>query len=362
MHVHLVGGWDGEGVDMLGYRRYLSALLYSGVTTVLDTGNVQPYVLQLRQEIEAGRLPGPRIYCAGPLLDGADPIWPPITLSVTSLEQIPKLVTELKASGVDILKAYAGLSDRMVRRLSSEGRKVSLPVFIDQGPRNGSLDLVDAGIAAFAHTPARDLSDDAIARLKEKDIHIVTTLAVFESFSRRRLADLAFLETPLIRDTTPPWFLEELRAFASRPSSETDAALERTRAGQINAKKLFDAGVLLAAGTDAPDPGVFQGEGLHRELELLVEAGLTPIEAITVGTRNAARLMNAENDWGTLTAGSLANVVVVRGRPDRNISETRNIEMVIQKGRLLDREKLRFDPSVDPGFRVSSRANATPEP
>ncbi len=58
MHVHLLGGWDGEGVDMLGYRRYLSSLLYSGITTVLDTGNVQPYVLQLRQEIEAGRLLG----------------------------------------------------------------------------------------------------------------------------------------------------------------------------------------------------------------------------------------------------------------------------------------------------------------
>jgi imidazolonepropionase-like amidohydrolase len=361
MHVHLLGGWDGEGVDMLGYRRYLNALLYSGVTTVLDTGNVQPYVLQLRQEIEAGRLPGPRIYCAGPVIDGADPVWPPISASVSSLDQIPKLVSQLKASGVDILKAYVGLSDPMVALLASEGRKVSLPVFVDQWVRNGSIDLVEAGIAAFAHTPVRDLSDDAIATLKEKDIRIITTLAVLESFSRRRLGNLAFLETPLIRDTTPPWFLEELRTSASRPSGEMEAALGRIREGQKNAKKLFDAGVLLAAGTDAPYPGVFQGEGLHRELELLVEAGLTPLEAISVGTRNAARLMNAEREWGTLVAGSLANVVVVRGRPDRNVSESRNIEMVIQKGVPLDREKLRFDPSLDPGFRVSSRVSATPE-
>ena len=145
--------------------------------------------------------------------------------------------------------------------------------------------------------------------------------------------------------------------MASRPPNEMEAALGRIREGQANAKRLFDAGVLLAAGTDAPYPGVFQGEGLHRELELLVEAGLTPLEALTVGTRNAARLLNAEREWGTLTAGSLANVVVVRGRPDRNISETRNIEMVIRQGQVLDRQKLKFDPSLDPGFRVSSRVS-----
>jgi imidazolonepropionase-like amidohydrolase len=72
MHVHLVGGWDGETTDILGYQRYLNALLYAGVTTVLDTGNVQPYILQLRQEIKSGHLLGPRIYCAGALIDGPD--------------------------------------------------------------------------------------------------------------------------------------------------------------------------------------------------------------------------------------------------------------------------------------------------
>jgi len=357
MHVHLLGGWDGEGVDMLGYRRYLSSLLYSGITTVLDTGNVQPYVLQLRQEIDAGRLLGPRVYCAGPVIDGADPVWPPISTSISSLDQIPKAVTQLKSSGVDILKAYVGLSDPMVALLASEGRKVSLPVFVDQWTRNGSIDLMQAGIAAFAHTPTRDMPDEAIALMRERNIRVITTLAVYESFSRRRLQNLAFLETPLIRDTTPPWFLEELRAMALRPPGEMEAALGRIREGQVNAKRLFDAGILLAAGTDAPYPGVFQGEGLHRELELLVEAGLTPLEALTVGTRNAARLLNAEREWGTLTAGSLADVVVVRGRPDRNISETRNVEMVIRQGQILDRQKMKFDPSLDPGFRVSTKVS-----
>ena len=76
LHVHMQGGWDGNSVDLLGYQRYLNALLYAGVTTVLDTGNFQPWVLQLRQEAASGRLVAPRIYCVGAFIDGLDAAWP----------------------------------------------------------------------------------------------------------------------------------------------------------------------------------------------------------------------------------------------------------------------------------------------
>src|SRR5215469_2317889 len=81
MHVHLTGGWDGVSADMLGYRRYLSALLYAGVT----------YILELRAETAAGRLLGPRIYCVGPLVDGSDPFWPELSRAVVSPNQISGL-------------------------------------------------------------------------------------------------------------------------------------------------------------------------------------------------------------------------------------------------------------------------------
>ena len=84
MHVHLFVGWDGASADLLNYRRYLQGLLYAGVTTVLDTGNVQLYILQLRQEVAAGRLAGPRIYCTGMLIDGPDPVFAAISFAVTS--------------------------------------------------------------------------------------------------------------------------------------------------------------------------------------------------------------------------------------------------------------------------------------
>jgi len=359
MHVHLIGGWDGDAVDMLGYQRYLNALVYCGVTTVLDAGNVLPFVAQMRQEIEAGRIEGPRIYFVGPLIDGPDPVWPPISFSLVSTAQVPGMVALLQASGVDALKGYGGLSAVQIEALAKEGRERSLPVIVDAWRRNGANHLVTSGITAFAHAPGGQLSQRTIALMKERGVHIITTLAVTESFARTRFRDLSFLENPLIARTTPPWFLDSLRAEARREldederkrASRTATRLEQTKK---NVKALFDAGVLLAAGTDAPYPGVFQGEGVHRELELLVEAGLTPLEAMTVATKNAAAFMGDGSEWGTLEPGRRADVVLVRGRPDRVIGQTRNVEIVIQRGRVVDRKALAFDANRDPGFRVAT--------
>src|SRR5438067_10541715 len=209
MHVHLTGGWDGIGTDLLGYQRYLNAMLYAGITTVLDTGNYQPWVPQLRQEAASGRLLSPRIYCTGAMIDAADPAWPDLAYALTSLAQIPEFVERDKRNGVDLIKGYANLSDRMLRRLVQEAHKEKLRVVIDQWERNGSPDLVQTGIDGFAHAPTRRMSADDMQVLKEHGLFVITTLTVEEYSARRRLADLQFLEEPLIADTTPPWFLED---------------------------------------------------------------------------------------------------------------------------------------------------------
>jgi imidazolonepropionase-like amidohydrolase len=183
----------------------------------------------------------------------------------------------------------------------------------------------------------------------------ITTLAAQEAASRRRLADLRFIEEPLIRDTMPPQFVAELKSFAKRPLTDREGRVARRAEGRLrtfmgNAKRLLDAGVLLAAGTDAALPGVYYGEGLHHELELLVEAGLTPLQAITLATKNAALLLNEDKDWGTLEAGKRADLLVVSGDPARRIGDTRNVSTVMQRGRIIDRDALRFDSKKDPGF------------
>jgi imidazolonepropionase-like amidohydrolase len=158
--------------------------------------------------------------------------------------------------------------------------------------------------------------------------------------------------------STPPSFLQGLRAEAARKlSAEGTESVRRWEQllhnAMRNAKALFDAGVLLTAGTDAPYPGDMQGEGLHHELELLVQSGLTPLEAISVATRNAARFIGA-TDWGTIEPGKLATLIVVAGRPDRDISDTRKVVEGVIRGRTIDREALKLVHQNDPGYEPVS--------
>jgi imidazolonepropionase-like amidohydrolase len=335
---------------MLGYQRYMNALLYAGVTTVLDTGNVESYVLQLRAETAAGRLLGPRIYCVGPLVDGPDPFWPELSRAVVSQDQVPGLVRQLADEKVDLIKLYAGLSDLEVQAISTEAKKYKLRTIIDAHSRNGSIEPMQEGIAGWAHLPTRKLSDEAIATAKAKQVFFITTLSVIEAFTWRRFQDMSFLDHPLIVDTTPAFALTDLRKLG-REEVNKHPPLTALLDAESNVKRLVQAGLLVAAGTDAPYPGDFQGEGIHRELELLVESGLTPLEAITIATKNAAKIMNAEMEWGTLEPGKLANIIIVDGKPDQNIRETRNVAVVVKEGRMLDRSELKLNPDADPGYK-----------
>jgi hypothetical protein len=222
MHVHLVGGWDGQQTDLLSYHRFLNSLLFTGVTVVLDTGNIEPYVLQMRQEIAAGRLTGPRIYCVGSIVDGPDPIWPPISEAAVSKSQLQRIVAQKKEDKVDLVKAYVGLSDPMVEELSKQAKAAGLRVVIDQWGRNGSSDLMRTGISGFAHLPAFKMSEEGVNLAHDSNIFFISTLSVYESFARRRFSDLSFLDDKLIPETSTPWDLDTLRREAKRQLSKDE--------------------------------------------------------------------------------------------------------------------------------------------
>lgn len=360
MHVHLTGGWDGERTDMLGFPRYMNALLCAGITTVHDLGNSLPYVQQLKQETSAGRLIGPRILMVGGLVDGADPVWPPISFALVSTDQAQGIVRQMKRSGADAIKAYVGLSERLLTALVRAAAADSMRVVADLGASNGSDWGIRAGIAAYAHAPTSPLSDATIGTMRSRGMMNISTLAVFESFAGRRLHDLRFLDEPLLSRSMPPQFVQELRRYAERPTSASENAIaaryaERLTTAMANVRRMHAAGVPIVAGTDSPYPGVFFGEGLHRELELLVEAGLTPLEAISAATSNAARFAH-DATWGTIEAGKRADLLLIDGRPHERISDTRRIVGLMQRGQLLDRNQLVFSALHDVGLRAVDAA------
>ncbi len=357
MHVHASGGWDGESSDMLGFQRYLSSMLYCGVLTFLDVGNVFPFTIQLRDEIQMGRIPGPRMYTCGPLIDGPDARWFPLTRVVVSLDQIPGAVEQIQAGRVDALKAYQYLPAAFVAVIVREGAKYGLSVILDAGRHNGSYDLMKTtGIKAWAHLDSTGpMTPYEMEYMAENNVSQLTTLTVIEYGSLRRLHDLSFLEHPLVRETQPPYVISELTEFArqaiANPSPRFQSGIGRLSVAMQNAKALDQAGVRLVAGTDAPYPGVFQGEGIHHELELLVEAGLAPVRAIRCATANAASFLGHSDLWGVVAPDRQADLIVVDGNPAVTISDTKNIALVIQGGMILNRESLRYDVAREIDFR-----------
>jgi imidazolonepropionase-like amidohydrolase len=353
MHVHLgQGGWDGTTADLLGFQRYLNALLYAGVTTVLTLGDVGPHIKQIHDEIEAGRLVGPRVYFAGPMFDGPEPEWPELSYALSSVPQMQGYVRKLKAAGVHVIKGYTGLPDEMLVRLVEASAQESLPVIVDVWGRNGSAGTAATGITAFAHLGWSEVSDEAIAVMARENVATITTATLTDARLRWKARGGDFAEAPLVGRVTPPWVLGPLTdvVIHGKGTSYAESTPEERLIPLRNAKRMFDAGILLVAGTDSPGPGLFFGEGLHRELELLVEAGLTPLQAISMATRNAAALMRAD-DWGTLEPGKRADVLIVDGDPAARIGDTRNIAVLLHRGRIVDSRRLEFDPATDPGYR-----------
>jgi imidazolonepropionase-like amidohydrolase len=289
------------------------------------------------------------------MIDSADPIWPSLAEPLSSYGQVPRLLQRLLDNHVDMVKGYAGLSDLHLTALAQEAKRVNLRVIVDVWERNGSPSVSRTGIYGFAHAPhAVDVTAELAREMATRGMAVISTLTVRESFANTRMQDLSFLDQPLIKDVTPPNFLVEIREAAARGEFRTTGpAMETYRAwlprASANVMTMWRAGVLLAAGTDAPYPGVFQGEGLHRELELLVAAGLTPVEAIQAATANAARFMSGGSaDWGSIEVGRRADLVVVSGRPHERIADTRTIVDVMQRGHLLNRDALRVQPGETP--------------
>ncbi len=273
-------------------------------------------------------------------------------------EEARQQVRELKKAGVDGIKAIleAGLGDGMLfdrmdlliaRSVAEEARAQNLPLAVHTGDARDVTDAVEIGATSVEHGSWRDdLPDALLARMAERGIYLDPTLAVAEAYSQYFSGQADALNNSLVQQVVPASLLKGTREFMQSGKSVDAAkaaifthALEQARNNLLRAWK---AGVPLVMGTDAGNPLVFHGPSMHHELQLWVEAGIPAWVALQAATGNAAKLLRADKQIGTIRKGLDANLLLVDGNPLMDITATERISLVVFKGERLRRSDL-FD-------------------
>ena len=241
-----------------------------------------------------------------------------------------------------------------------EAKKRDMKAVADFWYMNLSRDAAEvSGVDGFAHGSMLPISAKQANWFRDNDRFIIPTLTVFSNLGGyRQYQDLetrSFERNPLIVDVLGPEMVQEyydtFYLYREMLHDGENSFYNKMLFGDMkpllpmtlkNMKKLHDAGVTLAAGTDSPFPqGTWFGESMHYELELFAEAGIPNVEIIRIATHNGAKILRRENEFGSIQKGLEADILIVEGNPAENISDTRNIAYVIKGGKLINREALK---------------------
>ena len=354
-----------EEIAVTGPRLYLAC----GVTTLRTTGSVEPSVdLKVARRIEAGLMPGPRIHPTGPYLEGKGAHFAQMH-ELASPDEARQMVDFWARAGMDSFKVYmnltraelaAGIAEAHRHKLKLTGHLCSItwPEAIaagiddlEHGPVFADSELVadkkpdvcpdfDAQLAAWMRTEIGSAPVQALIRsLVDRRVAVTSTLPVFEAF----VADRPPLQARVLEAMSPTAkesYLT-LRARVSSVGSTAGLPVAALRKEMDFELAFARAGGLLLAGSDPTgNGGVLPGFGNQREVELLVEAGFSPVEAISIATRNGARYLGEDAEIGTVAPGRRADLVLVNGDPSKSIADIENVEMVFKGGIGFDARRL----------------------
>lgn len=354
-HIELIGHGDYKeyyefigGSAGLGPSREISAkhLLRAGVTTALDLGSTYG-VLDTRKRINAGEIPGPRLLASGPWISRApvDIVTPDMQFIISSPEQAAARTNELIDRGVDVIKAWVGLTaedyQAIVTTAHKRGIKVHAHVY---DPAKVRL-AIDAGVDVLQHLgSARNpaYSDKLIAEIAHKNIPVIQTIAhriwIYPATVNfpARLQDYA-----LRQDIPEPLYNDMQRSFKHFQRNDYFRRIGReTRAAKLAAKQLIEANLFLGVGTDSGTPMNFHTESMWREMQALVESGMSNTQVITAATQINAeilgnlQLLGGSRAFGTIEPGLIADIIVVDGDPLFDINALGHVDITISGGKI----------------------------
>ena len=275
---------------------------------------------------------------------------------VAGEEQARLTVGRLADDGVDVIKAvlepggYGGmppkpsLSPAELGAIADEAHARGLRLFVHISTVEAAATALDAGADALAHVPIQGhLAGTTLpTRLALFGIPVISTLTAFEGYYRL-LDDPGYLDSAAIASAVDPEVIDSCRGAEVVSFADSDPFTTYVRdqfeTAKQNIATLRAAGAPIALGTDAGNLYVFHGPAVHRELALLVAAGLSPGEAIDAATSNAAAALGRP-DLGSVRPGRRADLIVVDGNPAKHIEDIEKIELVVRAGRFYDRADL----------------------
>ncbi len=318
--------------------RQLRTYAQYGVTTVFSLGDDQAAGFELRNDQASGLLDRARLFVAGAVITG-DTAEAARAMAIKVAEMKPDL---LKIRVDDNLGTTRRMPEPAWRAVIEEAHKRNLKVAVHIYSLADAKATLEGGADFIAHS-VRDMPVDEafIAAMKDRDVCYSPTLT-------REISTFIYDATPtwvddpfFVKGVTPE-IVAQLKDPARHQQIRNSAgwkAGQQYKAGlevaKRNLKRLVDRGVRIAFGTDTGPPARFQGFFEHLELEMMVEAGLTPMQALVSATGDAARCHQRAGQFGTLAAGAAADVLVLGANPLDNIRNTRSIEQVWMNGRKL---------------------------
>jgi imidazolonepropionase-like amidohydrolase len=360
MHIHS-GSYE-EG------KKFFPLLIARGITGVRDMGCSLEDVLRLRRETSEGKILGPRMIVAGPLIQGPLPFQMPLIVSVHNKIEASRTVVNLKGQGVDFIKVQDALPRDLYFAVASEANRQGLPFAGHVPPSISALEATKAGQHSIEHLGGRfhgvllacsdreaeltkkirTVLGDALKALSQKrepdDSEIFRagfTRPLLNSYSDRKAAAL-FSEFKKHQTWQAPTLVAQPIREALG-SGRKDLSEDDIRYGRMLMRKQLEvvsamkrAGVGVMAGTDLA-PGSWS---LHEELSLLVEGGLTPMEALQTATRNPAEFLGRLDSLGTIEEGKIADLVLLEANPLEDIRNTRKIYAVILGGKMIHKSAL----------------------
>ena len=333
MHAHVAGVLDSSYNQTIS-ENTLKALLDNGITTIRNPGGPTKESVALRDAVAAGQIKGPQIFTAGRLINGL-PFPTRFVETIANTEaEVREEVKRQADAGVDYVKLYVGLYPNLVKTAIDEAHNQGIKV-IGHLYLTSWTDAANLGIDALTH--GVPVSPFLLSKDKQ-EIFIENGRGPFDHFLWLNLVDLNSTKinemiNALVKNKIP--VDPTLSIYEAMLKDDPQNQHLWSKVLQLT-KILYDHGVTIMSGTDIPNFGFIPGVSLHHELELLVKAGINPLNVIKIATSNGADALGILDDVGTIEAGKQADMIILNANPIINIRNIGAIEGVIEDGQFFN--------------------------